>query len=868
MRPAPLWTLLACVLAGPQWVLGYGVEHNAGLRAAEALSPTRIAIVYGPAFSRYRFGEKARVYQVVSPTDRDFQKGVGAVAIKLLTTEPDASYPAGWNGPRFNRYTIQVDLPADAPMKNGHRYWIRVNSHGVGGLVKRARWIVANDATPAEDIEPRYGVRELYILSPQALHLIVGAGLDVARLADPRNVVVTSPDDASFKGGVSPARISRRSNLDFYTPEGWPWKFSQRHELFLLFDRAFTSGKTYQVDINARDGAPLTCGAATATLAFDDRRTLNLAIKVNQIGYLPDASEKYGYLGMWMGELNACDFAPFATSFQVRDAATHKIVLDGKPTLRRKATFRLVNGQLEPKGAKGPETVYKNDLSYEDVYEIRLSRLSKPGAYYVCVPGMGRSVAFRVAPDVYVEPWKTCMNGCFHQRSGIELKEPWTKHYRPAGHRSSTEYATLRGGGIDSNAWKELPKHATDGTKHDLWGGHHDAGDWNPRSHLDVAEHFFLLYEMNPKAFTDGQLNIPENRNGLPDLLDEAHWALDLWTRLQDPDGGVHHGIESNGDPMEGDTPATDRLREFAFAKDSIASYRFAAVAAHAAILWRQHGKSQEADALLRRAIKAWQWAQKNPEENAKHKQKEADQLVFAAAMLYRATEEETFHDAFRKHTIYARDPQALPWVWQKHDQGYGSFTYARLAKAEPRLKKLIVASFEREFGEWARWAETTTYRYLRSPYAPNSWGTGGRPEWLFRPAMTMHLTQSPEIRARARQWILFTCDFSLGCHPLNLVFTVGLGQRYVTTAFHHLQLNSPEGIIPGLQSNAAGTRAIAGQHPGRGGMGNWPGMSLYPPGPWPDLYEYSENASPGMNEGARATPSAFAYGLLMPAVR
>ncbi len=851
--------------------LPYG-GHRAGIRAAERTGPTKITVVYGPGLGTWKFEKNFYVFQVVSPTDEDFQRGVGAEHVVIVGTEPDAEYPPGWGGSRCKRYTLEVSLPEGRPMKEGHRYWIRVNAHGVGGLMKRAKWIVERGATPPEDLEPRYGIREIYILSPQALHLVTGSGLDTDRLKEKGAIVVTCPEDPEFRDGVSPSAVSRRSNLDFYVPAGWPWDFRQRHELFLIFDLRFKNGKTYTVDINGKLGSPLTVGVSRAALELDDRKTINLAIKVNQYGYLPDTKEKYGYLGMWMGEMNAYDFGPEALSFVVRDARTHEAVFEGEPTLRRKATYKLVEGKLTPdaEAVKGPETVYKQDLSYEDVYQIDLSPLTDEGVYYVAVPGMGRSFAFRIARDIYVEPWKITMSGCFHQRCGIELKEPWTEHYRPACHRNKTEYATMRGGGLDSNAWKELPKHATDGTKRDLWGGHHDAGDWNPRSHLDVAEHFFLLYEMNGGAFADGQLNIPENgpenKNGLPDVLDEAYWALDLWTRLQDADGGVHHGIESNGDPLTGDAAAGDRLREFAFAKDSIASYRFAAVAAHGSILWKKHGRKEKAGELLARALRAWDWAQRNPEKEEKHRQKESDQLVFAAALLFRVTGDGKYDAAFKQHSIIANDPSAPPYLWQKHDQGYGSYYYAMLEEADPDVRSKIVASFEREFNQWARWAATTSYRYMRSPYSPNNWGTGGRPQWLFRPAMTMHLTRDPEIRAKARQWITLTCDFSLGCHPLNLVFTVGLGQRYVTTAFHHLQLNSPEGIIPGLQCNAAGAHwRMAGERPPSGGMGKWPAMSMYPPGQWPDLYFYSENASPGMNEGARATETAFAYGLLMP---
>jgi hypothetical protein len=117
------------------------------------------------------------------------------------------------------------------------------------------------------------------------------------------------------------------------------------------------------------------------------------------------------------------------------------------------------------------------------------------------------------------------------------------------------------------------------------YGGHHDAGDYNPRSHLDVAQTLMDAYEMAPRKFYDGQLNIPEKNNGVPDILDEAHWALRLWLDLQDQDGGVYHGSESAGDPNFVETVELDHRGDYAYAKDAAASYSFAGAAAPASRL-------------------------------------------------------------------------------------------------------------------------------------------------------------------------------------------------------------------------------------------------------------------------------------------
>jgi hypothetical protein len=54
-------------------------------------------------------------------------------------------------------------------------------------------------------------------------------------------------------------------------------------------------------------------------------------------------------------------------------------------------------------------------------------------------------------------------------------------------------------------------------------GWYQDAGDWDGYlSHLRVPQELMLAYEMGRSKFSDGELNIPESGNGMPDILDEA----------------------------------------------------------------------------------------------------------------------------------------------------------------------------------------------------------------------------------------------------------------------------------------------------------------------------------------------------------
>ena len=48
--------------------------------------------------------------------------------------------------------------------------------------------------------------------------------------------------------------------------------------------------------------------------------------------------------------------------------------------------------------------------------------------------------------------------------------------------------------------------------------------------------------------FADGKMAIPEKKNGVPDILDEARWELEFELKMQVPDGQplagmVHHKV-------------------------------------------------------------------------------------------------------------------------------------------------------------------------------------------------------------------------------------------------------------------------------------------------------------------------------------
>ncbi|ESA32592.1 glycosyl hydrolase family 9 [Leptolyngbya sp. Heron Island J] len=208
-----------------------------------------------------------------------------------------------------------------------------------------------------------------------------------------------------------------------------------------------------------------------------------------------------------------------------------------------------------------PEDFLGRNYSQTDVLMMDFSDFNVPGQYAVYVDGVGTSDEFEIGENTWRDAFYMSARGMYHQRSGIELDQPYTHYERPrpchpedgVGIYQSTVALmdTSMGLNGDLGVFEALQATRTDEIVPDGWGGWMDAGDWDRRiQHLDVSRSFLELVELHGDYFEAVNLDIPESNNGLPDILDEALWGLDVFRRLQTEDGGIPGGIESAGHPI------------------------------------------------------------------------------------------------------------------------------------------------------------------------------------------------------------------------------------------------------------------------------------------------------------------------------
>ena len=327
---------------------------------------------------------------------------------------------------------------------------------------------------------------------------------------------------AEGKAAFQPGRVGRESKIQRYIPRGWPYKPVMRHTVFLALDRTLKPGAEYTVRVDSK----VTGKAVSFTCRFEQAALVPELIKINQCGYLPDAPRKLAYLGGWIGSLGPWSAKDVSGKFRLVDVASGKTAFESAAVLSRK-------GDKE---------------SGEDVAWLDFSNLTKPGTYLIEVEGIGRSYPFRIADDVLDGALVTAARGLYHQRCGTALTEPYTSFTHPACHRDSAKLVDYYNS-MDGKWMKMLPDHVDpSGKLVDGWGGWHDAGDYDRllSRHIRTVSILLQAYDANPAAFRDGQFNIPESDNGIPDLLDEARWGMDWFERMFDPsDGAFYYRIET-----------------------------------------------------------------------------------------------------------------------------------------------------------------------------------------------------------------------------------------------------------------------------------------------------------------------------------
>jgi len=306
-------------------------------------------------------------------------------------------------------------------------------------------------------------------------------------------------------------------------------------------------------------------------------------IVVDQFGYLPELEKRAIIRSPEIGYDAAQDFTP-SRRYAVIDVASGETVFEGTPVAWNEGLIDTMSG--------------------DKVWWFDFSALKTEGSYKVVdLENGAESFAFDIADDVYTPVLKAAFKTLYYQRAGFEKRVP----YALPGYEDGASHL---GAGQDPQARLYSAKDDAS-TERDLHGGWYDAGDYNKYTSWTANYIRTLLhsYIENPSVWTD-DFGIPESGNGIPDILDEVKWGLDWLERMQNEDGSMLSvmSLAEASPPSAADGPS------YYGPANTSASYSSAGAFAMAADIFSREPKYRDdAGRYKSRAVRAWNWAEANP---------------------------------------------------------------------------------------------------------------------------------------------------------------------------------------------------------------------------------------------------------------
>ena len=713
--------------------------------------------------------------------------------------------------------------------------------------------------------------------------------LDISKAVNIVNYTLTGRSDLNFSKGLNPVKISRKSKpteFSWNKADGYP--VALEHWIYLEFSYPLMDKVHYKLIMTG-----LSDQENEYEFLFDPYEMRSPSIHVNQLGFIPESEKKYAYISQWMGERGGFESNDLnGRAFYLVSSANKKIVYNG--IVRKYSDFETARPDVPVN-----ESI-RGSVSGADIWECDFSAYSKPGEYRIVVEGMGCSYDFEIDPDIYRYAFYYACRGLFHQRSGIEREAKYTKWTRPADHNPliTPEYygaktkhkvylTSVRNSDLTDESGKNQEENILRNiidTLDNCWGFYHDAGDWDGySSHIRVPRELLMAFEIAPANFSDGELNIPESGNGIPDILDEASWLINYFKRNVGKSGGIFgdriHTEFCDSFPMIGSGIPSweDPGFSIAFGEDPRLSYDFAALAMEYSWCVKNHvrdlttGLTETIRSYEDAALAAYKWA----EENTPVK----DSLTILASKatsdvwFYKVTGDKKFQDSFsavfREKVRGSGRINEYSYIWALYAYALLPEYYSGLDKELWNEVRAIVIDYAHvrvtnaiDAGRSFRSGGNSSARALQ--------GSATIPSAM--PALVAWRITGNKKYYNAAQT---SADYALGGNPLNILWLTGLGdnppKQIMNLDSYYDGIEDP---IPGIAPYGPCPRCDWMTQPGDScrGSGPWDNDyaldKVYPvSSSWPihELWFDNPYSPPSAEYTVHQTvaPSAAVYGML-----
>jgi hypothetical protein len=619
--------------------------------------------------------------------------------------------------------------------------------------------------------------------------------LDTAGASFIESYLIYSPDDPFYSVAMHPLQVGRKSKgHDFSRKCTWTGsicdnEYISEHFIYLILPYAMQEGKKYVISTG-----DLAFNKTADSLIFNVGSLRSEAIHINQAGYIPGAASKFAYLSHWMGDLGPLDLDAFeGAAFRIIDQVDGETVFSG--TINKRLDIQT---SVQPDLPSQP--VNRKYFSMSDVWECDFSLFTVPGEYVLAVEGIGCSYPFEIRDDIFREAFYHTCRQLYHNRTGIALEPAYTDWTRPRTCHPddgiiSFKYSASRWIDWDGaeNGNEAIVLAAVDTSVHLIpWGWYQDAGDWDGYySHTAIPRYLMTAFELAPDHFADGELNIPESGNDIPDILDEAVWLINYFDRTRGPEGGVAGArIHPDFEELADGIPSWEDTRNWIISgEDYVTTFTFSGLCAQYAWCLKQTGKNTLAGEYFKKAEDAFEWANTHFESG--------DDLynsrLYAAAWLYKYSEVNTYQNIFKNDYTFnsgksyaSENRQWATWAYitTDHDNIDQVLKASCLNSVRSTADADIIdPALKRSFRAGFNW------------YFPIMVGQATTP--MVMPALVMYKVTGEEKYLTAS---LTSCDYYLGGNPLNILWMTGYGDNPVRQVMHlDTWFSNRNEMIPGI---------------------------------------------------------------------
>jgi len=451
---------------------------------------------------------------------------------------------------------------------------------------------------------------------------------------------------------------------------------------------------------------------------------------------------------------------------------------------------------------------------------IDFSQFTTPGSGYQIVSKELESVPFTISPDIYSPLEKEAMAYFYNNRSGtpIEAKYVGEEWARPAGHLTDNSVTCYKGTDSEGVTWP-----GCDYTLN-VAGGWYDAGDFGKYVVNGGISVWTLLdlYEQMPGAYPDGSLAIPEQANGVSDLLDEARWEMEFLLSMQVPQGEalagmVHHKMHDESWAAMPMVPPTevnnDNANEivgtgrYLFAPSTAATLNLAASGAVCARVWQTIDPAFSSKCLIA-AETAWAAAIAHPDIYAGNTPgagggnyddgSVTDEFYWAASELFITTGKEEYETYLLKSPLFG--------IVDSFDWGNTApLGTISLLSVKNELSQDKLAEIKTNLLAYAdnmiQIQKKDGYSALIEGDYP--WGSNGT---ILNNMMLMGLAYNSTQEAKYLDSIRSSMDYIMGRNPVNISYVSGYGTYSMQHPHHRFWANDlasgypppPNGAVSG----------------------------------------------------------------------